>query len=160
MASVLGFVVAVAGALGMGTGLISPATQLIGNSSIALEISTHDVGPLYPGATQRLNLVISNPADHTVTLEILSVTINDATTRGGVPVPGCNGPANYVVAQNLVPPAGAVVVAAHATSSLSDLGVPEADWPAIQMVNLPSNQDACQGAALSLSYAGTAGSVA
>ena len=44
---------------------------------------------------------------------------------------------------------------AHATAeSLHDLGVPQADWPVITMLNTNTNQDACQGATLTLTYSG------
>src|SRR4051812_30573409 len=106
------FVGAMAGGLGMGAGIIRPQTRLISSTGIGLEV--RDLGRLYPGATQRLNLVIANPFDHAVTLESLTVTVNDSTTRGGVPDPDCNGPANFVVTQNLGPQQAAVDVAAHA----------------------------------------------
>jgi hypothetical protein len=38
--------------------------------------------------------------------------------------------------------------------SLSTLGVPQADWPVIEMIDTDSNQDACEGARLTLTYSG------
>ncbi len=38
--------------------------------------------------------------------------------------------------------------------SLSALGVPQAKWPRIAMLETNTNQDACQGAHLTLTYSG------
>ena len=38
--------------------------------------------------------------------------------------------------------------------SLKALGIPSADWPTIKMTNTTSNQDACEGSALTLHYSG------
>ena len=38
------------------------------------------------------------------------------------------------------------------TRSLSQLGIGEAQWPEVEMINLPVNQDACKGATFQLDY--------
>jgi hypothetical protein len=38
--------------------------------------------------------------------------------------------------------------------SLSALRVPQDDWPVIEMIETNTNQDACQGARLTLTYSG------
>jgi hypothetical protein len=45
---------------------------------------------------------------------------------------------------------------ASRTSSLSQLGFPPGQWPAVLMLNRPVNQDGCKRASLTLSYSGVA----
>ena len=40
--------------------------------------------------------------------------------------------------------------------SLSQLGVSTANWPVITMIDTHTNQNACQGAPLTLTYTGSA----
>jgi len=40
----------------------------------------------------------------------------------------------------------------NSAANLSDLAVPEENWPAVGMVNRPVNQDGCKGASLRLGY--------
>ena len=152
--AVVGAVAVALGDLRAGTELVQPATRLIDNVGIA--IGARPIGALYPGASQPVNLTISNPSDGPVTVNSLSVTIDDATTRNGAPDPGCDGSTNFAVTHQLVAPHAALVIAAHASRSLADLGVPEDQWPTIHMLDLPTNQDDCKGAVLSLVYSGTA----
>ena len=49
-----------------------------------------------------------------------------------------------------------ITIPAGATESLSDLSVPQADWPVLSMTNTATNQDNCSGATLNLTFAGTA----
>jgi hypothetical protein len=61
---------------------------------------------------------------------------------------------NFLIGQQLQ---GTVTVPANATNlSLSDLGVPQANWPTITMPDPPANQDGCQGAKVTITYSGTA----
>jgi len=60
---------------------------------------------------------------------------------------------NFSVTQGLT---RSVTIRAHQRTavSLSDLGVPQADWPVITMIDTGANQDACQSATLRLTYSG------
>jgi hypothetical protein len=40
--------------------------------------------------------------------------------------------------------------------SLSELGVPESQWPQLRMPDLPVNQDACKNTSFTFEYAATA----
>jgi hypothetical protein len=47
-------------------------------------------------------------------------------------------------------------VPASSTRTLAELGVPAAQWPQISIIDLPTNQDGCRTASVTLAYAGTA----
>jgi hypothetical protein len=107
----------------------------------------------YPGGSHPLNLTITNPFNFSIKVVSLSVNVQSATTRNGQPNPNCSGPQNLTVAR---PFSGSVIVPAKSTKSLADLSVPQAQWPVMRMLDLPTNQDACKNTAFKLSYSGTA----
>lgn len=108
---------------------------------------------LFPGASQRLNLSLGNPYNFPLRVLGVQVTVEEATTRDGAPNPGCIGSDNLAVLQGMT---AEVVVPANSTRSLSQLSVPQSQWPLIQMRNLSTNQDACKNNTFKLSYTGTA----
>jgi hypothetical protein len=107
-----------------------------------------------------LNLSFANPYNFSGGLKILSVTVTvqQGTSKDGQANPGCIGPDNIAVTQATFAPAPASppTVPRNSTKSLSDLGVPSAQWPQISMLNQPWNQDACKGTTFNFSYTGTA----
>jgi len=104
--------------------------------------------PLYPGAVAPLDVVLTNPQTFDIRVKALTVLVTGTTK------PGCNADANYGVAQYSggYPP----LVLHPGSTPLSALVADPAAWPHILMHDLKSNQDACQGAILSLVYSGTA----
>lgn len=109
--------------------------------------------PFFPGTSQPIDLRITNTNSFTVTVTGVDVTVQDATTRDGQPNPGCIGSEHFQVVQQLRTEAP---IPGGATRRLSELGVPQSRWPVVEMLNLPVNQDACQGTSLTLTYRGTA----
>jgi hypothetical protein len=104
--------------------------------------------PLYPGAVAPLDVVLTNPHAFDIRVNALSVLVAAGTTK-----PGCSGDANYAVTQY----SGHYPLVLHpGNTRLSALVADSADWPQISMHDLPTNQDVCQGAILSLAYGGTA----
>ena len=83
----------------------------------------------------------------------VSVTVDALPARNGVPDPGCPAATNLLVTRSL---GATLAVPAHSTKSLSDMGVPQVQWPVLTMPDLPTNQDACKGAVFTLLYSGTA----
>jgi hypothetical protein len=106
--------------------------------------------PLYPGTSQPLDLTFTNPGSAPITIARGAVSASNITITTSAA--GCAS-SNFTVAQGLT---AAVTIRAHTTkpTPLSALGVPQADWPVIEMVETNSNQDACQGAKLTLTYSG------
>ncbi|HET9330428.1 MAG TPA: hypothetical protein VFO23_07885 [Steroidobacteraceae bacterium] len=109
--------------------------------------------PLYPGAVKPMNLTFTNPFNFAIRVTAVTIAVAHQTTVNGNPNPGCDGPANIVVAQDFGTP---VVIPANATASLLSLHVSSSLWPQIEMLDLSTNQDACKGATYSFSFSGTA----
>jgi hypothetical protein len=106
--------------------------------------------PLYPGTGQSLDLTFTNPSSSPITIPSGGVSAGNITITTNAP--GCAS-SNFAVTKGLT---AAVTIPAGQTTpeSLSALGVPQADWPVITMIETNTNQDACQGAKLTLTYSG------
>jgi hypothetical protein len=103
---------------------------------------------LYPGVGAPLDLVLTNPYAFDIRVTALSVSVRPGTTN-----PGCSGGANYAVRQY----SGRYPLVLHpGTTRLSALDSNASVWPQVSMHNLPTNQDACKNARLSLDYSGLA----
>lgn len=107
----------------------------------------------YPGVSQPLDLAIANNFKFAIKVLSVSITVGPVPTKDGLPDPGCPGTVNLLVTRAL---GTTVVVPARSTESLSDLGVPQDKWPVLTMPDLPTNQDACEGATFTVLYSGTA----
>lgn len=131
-----------------GTGATSPQ----GCSNAGGFCIAGETGPLLPGASARLTLTLLNPNGFAIS--VISLTATPGTDRDR----GCRGSANlrtpiaWHAAGGGSPPFDAVTVPAAgggqpgtATLSLT-----------VTMLDLGTNQDACQGATIPLSYTGTA----
>lgn len=111
----------------------------------------------YPGApAQSIDLTLSNPNNSAIKILSSTVIVASATKRNGLPNPGCNGTSNLVVVKGLT---ASPTIPPNSTKTLSQLGVPSAQWPSIQMPNLSTNQDACKNTTFTINYSGTAAKV-
>jgi hypothetical protein len=109
-------------------------------------ISGSATSTLYPGGpASPIDLVFENPNTSPITVN--SVTVSISGTSAAL----C-GAENFTMDQQLQ---ATPVVPAGSTRSLSQLGVPQSQWPQLRMVG-NGNQDACQNATVNLAYAGTA----
>jgi hypothetical protein len=131
-----------AGAAGLG-----PATFSLVNT-VAFTVSGDLGSPFYPGGSQPMDLVITNPNPSPITIAAGAVDIGIATNTAA-----CPASPNFAVTQGL---GSDVTVPGGATKSLSDLSVPTADWPVIAMIETHTNQDACAGASLRFTFTGSA----
>lgn len=107
--------------------------------------------PLSPGATSALDVRITNPFTFAINVTVMTVTVNEATTKNGRPNPACRGTVN-LVAHRQYTGRSPLTIARNATRSLSDLGVARGQWPQLQMPNLSTNQDACKSTDFSFTY--------
>ncbi len=135
-------------------GNIGPKAQYCWTIS-RLGSSTFTVGgsitaPLYPGTSEPLDLTFTNPSSSAITIASGGVTgANIVITTNKV---GCAG-SNFSVSQGLT--ASVIVPASQITPvSLQTLAIPQANWPVIEMLETNTNQDACEGATLTLTYSG------
>jgi hypothetical protein len=132
---------------------VGPATKFcwtIGAATQNFTVGGNLTSPLYPGTSQSLNLTFTNPNSSPITIPSGGVSAGNITITSSIP--GC-APANFAVAQGLT---AAVTIPANQVTptSLSALGTPKANWPVIKMIDTNTNQDACQGATLTLTYSG------
>jgi hypothetical protein len=113
---------------------------------LPLTIGGSPRGLLYPGGREvPVDLKLSNP--NRVSIVVTSVTI----TVKGSSAAGCDS-ADIVESRPL---SARPIVPPKQTRTLSELGIPESEWPALRMIDR-GNQDACRGAVLQLSFQGTA----
>jgi hypothetical protein len=128
------------------TGYCAPIVPATPRFAVGGNLAT----PLYPGTSQRLDLTFTNPGSWPATIPSGGISARNITVTSRAP--GCAS-SNFAVAQGL---ASAVTIPARqlAPVSLSALRVPQDDWPVIEMIETNANQDACQGAKLTLTYSG------
>jgi hypothetical protein len=106
--------------------------------------------PLYPGVNESLDLTFTNPNPDAIT--IISIPPGDITIGVDSSHPGCAS-ANFTVTQGLT--TSVTIPGSQSTPiSLSTLNVARADWPVVEMRETNTNQDACEGAQLTLTYSG------
>ena len=77
----------------------------------------------------------------------MTVTVTGTSAGTSCPAAG-----NFSIAQQL---SAQPVIPANSTKSLSDLGVPQSQWPTLQMLD-NGNQDPCATASVNLGYSGNA----
>jgi hypothetical protein len=110
---------------------------------------------LYPGAQRALDVRIDNPFSFDIHVSGLTVTVRRATTSNGQPNPACDGTVNLKVLRQYGGPTPLRVPGGRSVT-LSGLGVPQSQWPQLQMPDLPVNQDACKRTTFTFDYAATA----
>lgn len=105
--------------------------------------------PLAPGVSnQPLNLALSNPNKQAISVTNLSVTVTGTNNSG------CDA-TNFQMTQYSGPYPISVPASANG-ATLSSLGITPTQMPQLKMRDLTTNQDACKGVAVSLSYSGSA----
>jgi hypothetical protein len=125
-----------------------PATPPVETgTSHSFSISTPAVGPLYPGAPPlTLPLTLHNPSGGPIYVTSLTVAVTSNPA-------GCDSATNVGLLQSTASTATPVVIPANGSVTLPAQGV---SAPAIGLVDLPVNQDACKNGTFSLSYTGGA----
>ena len=129
-------------------GPITKSCRTIGTGAQNFAVGGNLTTPLYPGTSQRLDLTFTNPSSSPITIPGGGVPASDITITSRAP--GCAS-SNFAVTKGL---ASAVTIPADRLTpvSLAALGVPQGGWPVIEMIETNTNQDACQGARLTLTY--------
>ncbi len=103
---------------------------------------------LFPGLSSPINLAFTNPNSVPITVTIVTATITSTSDETH-----CAATANFAIGQQLQV---SVTVPASATKSLSDLGVPTANWPTITMIETHVNQNGCANRTVTIGYTGSA----
>lgn len=139
---------------------VEPPDTFIGSGGNDYRLPTTSTGfriggqipqPLVPGRTVRVNLRLANPTrvDLAVTrleIEVAALGLDGQATT-------CSLDNFAVKATQLTPP---LTLPARSGGTLRELGLKGWRWPRIGLLNLPVNQDECQGVTLSLEYHGRA----
>ncbi|MGI8665299.1 MAG: hypothetical protein ACR2N4_04615 [Jatrophihabitans sp.] len=112
-------------------------------TGIDFSISGSPRGVLKPGARLPVDLRLGNPNRQRLIISALAVTLVSTSD------PAC-AISNFAISQYLGP--ARLAVPAGRSSTLTELGVPPADWPQLSMLNLASNQDSCKGVTVNLRY--------
>jgi hypothetical protein len=102
---------------------------------------------LAPGVTGYLDLALTNTNNQTLSITNLSVSVT------GTSKSGCSASGNFTTTQfsGTYP----LSLPSNSARTLSQLGVPQSQWPKVTMLNLATNQDVCKSTSLTLGYAGT-----
>lgn len=105
---------------------------------------------LYPGHTVPLDLALTNPYNFDLRVTELGVAVEQATSNTAA----CSGAENFSTS----PYSGSgFVLPSGQTKTLSQLRVPQGQWPTVGMENLPANQEGCKNASATLQFSGLAG---
>ena len=134
---------------GSGTGngnFTGQVYTIVAPAGLPFTIGGNAIATLYPGVTSPINLVLTNPNNVPITVTSVTATITSAGA-------GCDPAANFSIGQQLLV---SVNVPANSTMSLSQLSVAQSSWPTIVMVETHTNQNACEGTTVNLSYTGSA----
>jgi hypothetical protein len=109
--------------------------------------------PMSPGVSVPLDLGVTNPYSVTMSVTTLQVRIQTITAPNSDGAHRC-ARSDFTVEQKA---AGSpeLTLPPEIHSSLAGLGLPDADWPRVGMLNRLVNQDGCKGASLTLAYSAT-----
>lgn len=125
--------------------LSSPASFTWTIANQQFRISGDLTAPLGPGIPpQRLDLAITNP--YSFTMKVTGITVTVSSTSNSACLPSNFATTGY---------SGSFTVPAGTNEKMTSAGVSYTDLPTVQMLDLPTNQDTCQGVKLNLAYSGT-----
>jgi large repetitive protein len=106
-------------------------------------------GLLYPnGPTRTLVLVLHNPNNFPVTINLITVTVSGSPAGCAAGAVGSN-PANLVLTQSNVDGSGAQTVTVPANTNLT---LPPANRPTIRLIDTGLDQQACKNGSFTFSY--------
>jgi hypothetical protein len=136
-----------------GRGPVGVATDPTGYVSVRASSSFTISGdvrrPISPGELVPIDFRLDNTSDVDLAIDDITVAVVGIDApRADVDHP-CSA-ADFEVRQL----SGGVLlrIAGNSAENLSEMALPEENWPAVSMVNRPVNQDGCKGASLTLRY--------
>jgi hypothetical protein len=132
----------------------SPTTSycwVISGDSPTFGVGGNLTTDLYPGTTEPLDMTFTNPSSVPIEIQPSGLTSSNIAVSTSDPT-GCPA-SNFEVTQGLQ---AAITIPADTFTpvSLQQLDVSSSDWPAVEMVDTDTNQDACEGVTLTLTYSG------
>ena len=118
-------------------------------SSTSFTIAGSAAQPISPGVMAPLDLSFTNPHDVPMLVTDFSVTVRKVSAPNADDAHPC-AVGDFAVTQAAT--GLKLTVATGATSTLSGLDLPSAQWPQVGMLERSVNQDGCKGASLTLEY--------
>lgn len=105
--------------------------------------------PVRPGASSPVGVSFTNPNDYPVVVDELSIDVTVRSAPGATSAMPCSA-ADFSAEQftGALP----LIVPAGSTTTLGDLGVPQAAWPTVSMILHPTDQSGCKSASLDLAF--------
>jgi large repetitive protein len=138
------FYVRAVDAAGNASGAASYTWSVQSTTGMPFTINGDVPNPLYPGASaQVIPVTLTNPNNVPIYVTSLSASLQSTSAAG------CNTSWFQTGAANI--PSGGITVPANGQTT-----VPAADAPTLKMLESGTNQDACKGASLTLTYTGSA----
>jgi hypothetical protein len=113
------------------------------------KLSGNAVDQLWPGTSPVIHWAITHPNPLALRFNSLTAAITRLSAPWATPALPCS-PSDFAIQQYSGP--YPVVIPPSSTRSLQQLGIPSPDWPRIAIIDLPTDQDGCQGASLTLTY--------
>jgi hypothetical protein len=111
------------------------------------QISGDATAPLFPGGpASPVDLSFTNPNTFPIAVSGVAVKVDGTSSAA------CDA-SNFSVGSQLP---SSLSLPPSATRSLSQLGIPNSDWPRVAMVDSSASQDACKNASVQLAYSGEA----
>jgi hypothetical protein len=107
-------------------------------------------GPLAPGLSAVLDLVLTNPNAFSITVRSLTVRVRSIRAPSADPGHACSN-LDFSVSQFS---GRGLRLRPASKTSLGRLGIARARWPRVTMPDRAVNQDGCKGASLTLDYRG------
>jgi hypothetical protein len=115
----------------------------------AIQLTGRGSRQMAPGASAPVNLRLTNSAPHSISVTRLTVSIHAVDApRSDATHPCTVG--DFALRQS--PPGLTVRVAASSSSTLLELGTSRVEWPQVEMLDTPRNQDGCKGAFVTLDF--------
>ncbi len=116
-------------------------------------ISGNPTAPLEPGVPEGINLQISNPNTVPIVISSLTASVRSVGAPNATPSLPCT--LNDFSMQQYSGPLPLTVPASR-TMSLAQLGASSVQWPQVSIIDLPTDQDGCHGATVTLAYSAAA----
>jgi hypothetical protein len=104
-----------------------------------------------------VNATLTNPAAVELSVSSLAVSVSAVSAPNADAAHPCSV-RDFAAVQ--FSGAYGFIVPASSTTSLAAIGLEPAQWPAVEMLDRPVNQDGCKGATLTLSYSANAAQAA
>ena len=137
------------GAGGGGNGSGSGTGNGHGGTLAAFVVSGNAPGALEPGLESSIDLRFTNPNARAIRVTGVTATLTGLTAPNATGSLPCTL-GDFTLSQLSGSPA--IVIPGNSSRTLTQLGVPEAQWPEFGMTNTSLNQDGCKGAVLSIHY--------